>query len=54
MIKPFFQSAQCRILGFRTNYLITSANNYKVRTDTVKGVVWVDLTPEEFLENYKI
>ncbi len=52
MIKPIFQSAQCRALGYKTNYLVTSTGNFRVKTDTVKGVIWEDLTPEDFVKKY--
>lgn len=54
MIKPIFQSAQCRAFGYRTNYLVTSTGNFFVKTDTVKGVIWQELTPEDFAEQYTI
>lgn len=54
MLKPIFQSAKCRALGYKTNYLITSTGNFCVKTDTVKGVVWEDLTPDDFAKNYVV
>lgn len=54
MITLPFQSASCKAFGHKTNYYKTTKNMFKVRTQTVQGVVWEELTPEDFAERYTI